>query len=108
MHGRLLIIMLFGKLLSIWCSADIIRTFSNANKKGIPVIQIFVLSQVDSLQPVEFLVAIENFLKCQGCIVSLQDVGVIRSMMMDDTRGSPLQLKVTTEVLGGGAMKVYV
>lgn len=61
---------------------------------------------MDSSKPIDFMIAMESFISCQGCTVSLQDVGVVQSMTMEDAEGRPLGLTVTSEVLGGTALKV--
>lgn len=61
---------------------------------------------VDSLAPIEFDVALENFERCQGCVVSLDRVGIPQSMLVEDYEGRPLRLMVMTEVIGGSALKV--
>lgn len=61
---------------------------------------------VDSQQPVEFDVALENFERCQGCMVSLERVGFPQSMLLEDYQGRSLRLTVTTEMMGGCALKV--
>ena len=63
-------------------------------------------AQVDSMQPVEFQAFLEGFTACQICTVSLIDVGVVQSMILEDPRGKPLRLTITLEALGGTAMKV--
>ena len=44
----------------------------------------------------------------QGCSVSLSSVGVVQGMTVRDGRGRPLRLSVTTEVLGGTALRVSI
>ena len=43
----------------------------------------------------------------QGCSVSIARVGVVQGMIVGDAMGRPLRLTVTTEVLGGSALKVH-
>ena len=62
--------------------------------------------QVDSQKPVEFLVAVEGFIGCEGCTVSVEKVGVVQGMGIDDSMGRRLRLTVTSEMLGGTALKV--
>lgn len=64
------------------------------------------LIQVDSQKPVEFLVAMEGFVGCQGCTVSMETVGMIQGLGMDTVDGRRLRLTVTSEMLGGTALKV--
>ena len=40
--------------------------------------------------------------------MSISRVGVIQGMIVRDAMGRPLRLAVTTEVLGGSALKVNV
>ena len=61
---------------------------------------------VDSLHPVEFDVALENFERCQGCVISLEKVGVPQSVLLEDYEGRSLRLTVATEMMGGCALKV--
>ena len=42
----------------------------------------------------------------QGCSVSLDTVGIIQAMTVKDPRGRALRLTVTSEVLGGSALRV--
>ena len=58
------------------------------------------------MQPVEFQVYLEGFTTCKVCTVSLRDVGVVKSVVLEDPKGKPLQLTVTLQALGGTAMKV--
>ena len=61
---------------------------------------------MDSQKPVEFLVAVEGFIGCEGCTVSVEKVGVVQGMGIDDSVGRRLRLTVTSEMLGGTALKV--
>ena len=61
---------------------------------------------VDSQQPVEFDVALESFERCQGCVVSLDRVGFPQGVLLEDYQGRSLRLTVTTDVMGGCALKV--
>lgn len=64
-------------------------------------------SQVDSQKPIEFAVAMESFEHCHGCVVSPEKVGLPLSLIVEDsTHNRPLRLSVTTEMLGGTALKV--
>ena len=63
---------------------------------------------VNTLYPVEFDVALENFERCQGCIISLEKVGIPQSMVLEDYKGHPLRLNVNTEMIGGSAIKVHM
>ena len=58
------------------------------------------------MQPVEFQVYLEGFPSCQVCTVSLLDVGVVKSVVLEDPQRKPLKLTITLEALGGTAMKV--
>lgn len=62
---------------------------------------------VDSLFPVEFDVALESFKHCQSCVVSPDRVGIPQSMVLEDYQGKPLRLTVTTEMIGGSAIRVW-
>ena len=44
----------------------------------------------------------------QGCTVSLSTVGRVEGLLVRDARGRPVRLTVTSEVLGGTALKVHV
>ena len=61
---------------------------------------------VDCLSLVEFDVALEGFENCQGCVVSPDRVGIPHSIVLEDFKGRPLRLIVTTEAMGGSAIKV--
>ena len=63
---------------------------------------------MDSLKPIEFMTAVEGFIGCHGCVVSHDKVGFPLSMVMEDAAGRQLRLTVTSEVLGGTALKVTV
>lgn len=60
-----------------------------------------------SLQPaVEVDFALEGFERCQGCVISADRLGFLQSVVMEDYQGRPLRLSVTTEMIGGGALRV--
>lgn len=63
---------------------------------------------VNSVCPVEFDIALESFERCQGCVVALDRVGFPQSMVIEDFQGRPLRLTVTTEAIGGSALKVRI
>ena len=46
------------------------------------------------------------YMYMQGCSVSLKTVGIIQGMCVRDSIGRSLRLTVTSEVLGGTALKV--
>ena len=49
----------------------------------------------------------ESFEHCHGCVVSPEKVGLPLSLIVEDsTHNRPLRLSVTTEMLGGTALKV--
>ena len=62
---------------------------------------------VNPLFPIEFNVALENFERCHSCLVSPDQVGMPYNLLLEDYKGRPLRLTVTTATLGGSAMKVY-
>lgn len=55
-----------------------------------------------------FMMVIERLWYLQGCTVSLTTVGRVEGLIVKDERGRPLRLTVTSEVLGGTALKVHV
>ena len=58
------------------------------------------------MRSIEFKVALEGFVYCQSCVVSMDTVGRPQGMSLEDTEKRPLRLSVTSEVLGGTALKV--
>ena len=48
----------------------------------------------------------ESFERCHGCIVSPEKVGLPLSMIVEDSDNRSLRLSVTSEMLGGTALKV--
>lgn len=89
---------------------SIIESRSNPNelrqRKLVSRGQSIKVYSVDSLSPIEFDVALENFERCQGCVVSLDKVGIPQSMLVEDYEGRPLRLMVMSDVIGGSALKV--
>jgi uncharacterized membrane protein YgcG len=75
-------------------------------RRLVPKGQIITVYSVDSLCPVEFDIALENFERCQGCVVGLDRVGILQSMVVEDYQGRSLRLTVNTEAIGGSALKV--
>ena len=60
------------------------------------------------MKPIEFKVALEGFVTCQSCVISMDTVGRLQGMTLEDTDHRPLRLSVTSEMLGGTALKVSV
>lgn len=58
------------------------------------------------MHAIEFKVGLEGFVNCQSCVVSMDTVGRPQSMSLEDSEGRALRLSVTSEVLGGTALKV--
>ena len=62
---------------------------------------------MDPLRSITFTVTkLEGFVNCDECTVTSEDVGTLRRMTVTDVDNRPLTLVVTTELLGGCALKV--
>lgn len=62
--------------------------------------------QIDSMKGIEFKVALEGFATGQSCTVSMDTVGRVQTMTLEDPDKRPLRLTVTCETVGGAAIKV--
>ena len=58
------------------------------------------------MKAVEFRVALDGFVTCQSCIVSMDTVGRLQMMTLEDSNQRSLKLSVSCEPVGGTAIKV--
>ena len=64
-------------------------------------------TQLNPLHSVKFSVTkLEGFSSSEECTVSVEDVGVVRNLVVMDTRGRKLYLSVSTELIGRVSLKV--
>ena len=66
-------------------------------------------TQLNPLHSVKFSVTkLEGFSSSEECTVSVEDVGVVRNLVVMDTRGRKLYLNVSTELIGRVSLKVNI